>query len=133
MVWSIPDYFKYHLETIKNIDFIDFHFFTDQDFEIKQNNFYSYKIDREYVTQLLSKKLNCKIEINSDKKFCDVKAALSDIFYLYIKDYDYVGCYDIDTLFGDVNKFLKPHLGLYDFISIGKKTIYNDRLNFTHF
>lgn len=129
-IWfgPIPDYFKYHLETIKNIDFIDFHFFTDQDFEIKQNNFYSYKIDREYVTQLLSKKLNCKIEINSDKKFCDVKAALSDIFYLHIKDYDYVGCYDIDTLFGDVNKFLKPHLGLYDFISIGKKTIYNDRL-----
>jgi hypothetical protein len=121
----IPDYFKYHLETIKNIDFIDFHFFTDQELDIEQSNFYYYKIDREYVTQLLSKKLNCKIEINSDKKFCDVKAALSDIFYLYIKDYDYVGCYDIDTLFGDVNKFLKPHLGFYDFISIGEKTFYN--------
>lgn len=122
---SIPDYFKYHLETIKNIDFIDFHFFTDQDLDIKQSNFYYYKIDREYVTQFLSNKLNCKIEINSDKKFCDVKTALSDIFYLYIKDYDYVGCYDIDTLFGDVNKFLKPHLGLYDFISIGEKTFFN--------
>jgi len=121
----IPDYFKYHLETIKNIDFIDFHFFTDQELDIEQSNFHYYKIDREYVTQLLSKKLNCKIEINSDKKFCDVKAALSDIFYLYIKDYDYVGCYDIDTLFGDVNKFLKPHLGFYDFISIGEKTFYN--------
>jgi len=121
----IPDYFKYHLETIKNIDFIDFHFFTDQELDIEQSNFHYYKIDREYVTQLLSKKLNCEIEINSDKKFCDVKAALSDIFYLYIKDYDYVGCYDIDTLFGDVNKFLKPHLGLYDFISIGEKTFYN--------
>jgi len=126
-IWfgTIPDYFEYHLETIKNIDFIDFHFFTDQELDIEQSNFYYYKIDREYVTQLLSKKLNCKIEINSDKKFCDVKAALSDIFYLYIKDYDYVGCYDIDTLFGDVNKFLKPHLGFYDFISIGEKTFYN--------
>lgn len=122
---SIPDYFKYHIETVKNIDFIDFHFFTDQDLDVKQSNFYYYKIDRDYITKSLSDKLNCEIEIKSDKKFCDVKAALSDIFYLYIKDYDYVGCYDIDTLFGDVNKFLKPHLGLYDFISVGEKTFYN--------
>lgn len=121
----IPDYFQYHLETIKNINLIDFYFFTDQDLDIEQNNFHYYKIDREYITGILSHKLNRTIQILSDKKFCDVKAALADIFYIYVKDYDYVGCYDIDTLFGDVNKFLLPHLGHYDFISIGKKPFYN--------
>jgi hypothetical protein len=122
---SIPDYFQYHLETIKNINLIDFFFFTDQDLDIKQDNFYYYKIDREYVTKTLSNKLDTDIEISSNKKFCDVKSALSDLFYIYIKDYEYVGYYDIDTLFGDVNKFIEPLLGHYDFISVGEKTFYN--------
>jgi hypothetical protein len=121
----LPEYFNYHLETTKNIDLIDFYFFTDQDLDIKQDNFFHHKIDKGYVTDYLSKKLNHEIKVSSDKKFCDVKAALSDLFYIYIKDYDYVGCYDIDTLFGDVNKFLTPLLDHYDFISIGEKTFYN--------
>jgi hypothetical protein len=121
----LPEYFNYHLETTKNIDLIDFYFFTDQDLDIKQDNFFYHKIDKGYVTDYLSKKLNHEIKVSSDKKFCDVKAALSDLFYIYIKDYDYVGCYDIDTLFGDVNKFLTPLLDHYDFISVGEKTFYN--------
>jgi hypothetical protein len=72
----IPDYFQYHLETIKNINLIDFYFFTDQDLNIEQNNFHYYKIDREYITGILSHKLNRTIQILSDKKFCDVKALI---------------------------------------------------------
>jgi len=69
----IPDYFQYHLETIKNINLIDFFFFTDQDLDIKQDNFHYYKIDREYVTKTLGNKLDTDIEISSNKKFVTLK------------------------------------------------------------
>ena len=121
----IPDYFQYHLETIKNIDLIDFYFFTDQDLDIKQDNFFYHKIDKEYVTDYLSEIFNYDIKFTFDYKYSDIKSALTDIFYIYIKDYDYVGYCDLDLLFGDVNKFLRPLLGHYDFISIGEKTFYN--------
>ena len=78
----LPEYFNYHLETTKNIDLIDFYFFTDQDLDIKQDNFFYHKIDKGYVTDYLSKKLNHEIKVSSDKKVCDVKAALSDLFYI---------------------------------------------------
>ena len=47
----LPEYFNYHLETTKNIDLIDFYFFTDQDLDIKQDNFFYHKI---LVSNILS-------------------------------------------------------------------------------
>ena len=121
----LPEYFNYHLETTKNIDLIDFYFFTDQDLDIQQDNFFYHKIDREYITDYLSKIFSYDIKFTFDYKYSDIKSALTDIFYIYIKDYDYVGYCDLDILFGDVNKFLRPLLDHYDFISIGEKTFYN--------
>jgi hypothetical protein len=45
-VWlgPIPEYFKYHFETIKNLDYIDFLFFTDQEIEQKSDNFKKIKL-----------------------------------------------------------------------------------------
>jgi len=122
---SLPEYFNYHLETTKNIDLIDFYFFTDQDLDIQQDNFFYHKIDREYVTDYLSKIFSYDIKFTFDYKYSDIKSALTDIFYIHIKDYDYVGYCDLDILFGDVNKFLRPLLDHYDFISIGEKTFHN--------
>ena len=121
----LPEYFNYHLETTKNIDLIDFYFFTDQDLDIQQDNFFYHKIDREYITDYLSKIFSYDIKFTFDYKYSDIKSALTDIFYIYIKDYDYVGYCDLDILFGDVNKFLRPLLDHYDFISIGEKTFHN--------
>jgi len=129
-VWlgRIPDYFWFHYETTKNIKGIDFLLFTDQDIKIDSEN---YKVINTNLTEIknsLSDIMGCQISIKNNKKTCDLKASFGCLFYEYIKDYDYFGCYDIDTLFGDVHNYIKNYLGEYDFITMGD-SIYHNRLS----
>lgn len=122
---KIPDYFWYHYETTKNLQNIDFYFFTDQEIKLDALNYRVIKTTKEEVESTITFKLNKQIRIKNNKKICDLKASLGDIFYDHIKDYDYFGVYDIDTLFGDIRKYVNPFLGEYDFISIGDPIYYN--------
>jgi len=126
-VWigQIPDYFWYHYESTKNIQGVDFYFFTDQEIKLDAKNYKVFKIDLDGLEKLISKKINYNIKILSNKKVCDLKASYGDIFYDYIKDYEYFGCYDIDTIFGDFQKFVFPLIGHYDVISIGNDVFHN--------
>ena len=45
------------------------------------------------------------------------------MFSDYLKNYEYVGIYDIDTLFGDMSQTLKECIGEYDFISVGDEVL----------
>lgn len=129
-VWigKIPDYFWFHYETTKNIKGIDFIFFTDQDIELSSENYTVVKTNIQNLEKKLSNILGEMIEIKSNKKICDLKASFGELFYEYIKNYDYFGCYDIDTLFGDVFFYIKDYLGQYDFITVGDE-VYYDRLS----
>lgn len=129
-VWlgKIPDYFWFHYETTKNLKNIDFLFFTDQDLVLNSPNYKVYKTNLDELNRLVSDKVGLPIIIKNNKKVCDLKASYGDVFYEYIKDYDYFGCYDIDTLFGDTTKYLSDVLGMYDIISIGDK-IYHNRIS----
>lgn len=126
-VWigEIPDYFWYHYETTKNLKNIDFLFFTDQDLELNTKNYFIHKMEKKDIENNLSQVLNCNIKLLNNKKTCDLKASYGDLFYNHIKEYDYFGCYDIDTLFGDINKFISPYLGEYDFISMADEVFHN--------
>jgi hypothetical protein len=43
-----------------------------------------------------------------------------------VKDYEFVGWYDIDTLLGDVVSWMEPYLSEFDVISFGEDgPIYN--------
>jgi len=128
-VWfgKIPDYFWYHYETTKNINGLDFILFTDQNITLDSKNYKVINITKEEIESKLSSKLNVNIKIKNNKKTCDLKASFGDLFEDYINGYDYFGCYDIDTLFGDVYSNLIPYLNDYDFITIGEEIFY-DRL-----
>ena len=121
---KIPDYFWYHYETTKNLN-IDFLFVTDQDIILDSKNYKIIQITKEDIESKLSDILSVEFKIKNNKKTCDLKASLGHLFESYTNGYDYFGCYDIDTLFGDTHKYLTPHLGEYDFISIGDNTIHN--------
>jgi len=125
-VWmgKIPDYFWYHYETTKSLP-IDFLFFTNQEINLDAKNYKVIKLEFEELNNLVIKKTNEPIKIKSLKKVCDLKASYGDLFSEYIKDYDYFGCYDIDTFIGDVNKFVIPHIGKYDYISVADEKFYN--------
>lgn len=125
-VWigKLPDYFWLHYETTKNLP-IDFLFFTDQELILDSPNYNVQKISLEQLQHLVSNKLGVNIIIKSPKKVCDLKASYGDLFTQYINDYEYFGCYDIDTFFGDVRKYLLPTLdGGYDFISVSDEVNY---------
>lgn len=122
---KIPDYFLYHYETTKDVYGLDFILFTDQNIELNSKNYKVVNITKEDVELKLSHKLNSDIKILNNKKTCDLKASFGDLFDDYINGYDYFGCYDIDTLFGDVYGTLSQYLNEYDFITIGEENFYN--------
>lgn len=126
-VWfgEIPDYFWFHYETTKNLNNIDFLIFTDQELVLDSPNYKVHRTTRNEIEQLISQKVGRKITINNNKKTCDLKATYGDIFSDYITGYDYFGCYDIDTLFGDMKKYIDPYLGSYDFITMGDEVFHN--------
>jgi len=126
-VWlgEIPDYFWYHYETTKNLKNIDFYFFTDQNLKLDSKNYFVHSINKFKIEDKLEQLLNYEIKIKNNKKICDLKACYGELFYEYIKDYSYFGCYDIDTLFGDMNKFVDPLINHYDFISTADEVFHN--------
>lgn len=130
-VWmgKIPDYFWYHYPTTKNLKNIDFLFYTDQiDFKLDSENYNIKYINREILQDKLSEILESEIKILSNKKISDVKSAYGEIFYEDIKGYDYFGFYDIDTLFGDLNFWVREYIEEYDLISFGTP-IFHDRIS----
>lgn len=124
-IGKIPDYFWYHYETTKNLKNVDFLFVTDQDIFLDSPNYKVIKTSINDVVDKLSELLGSRIELKNNKKVSDLKASVGDIFYEYIKDYEYFGYYDIDTLFGDFEKYVHPLLGSYDIISVGHETYHN--------
>lgn len=122
---TIPDYFWFHYETTKDNSLIDFLFVTDQDIVLDANNYRVIKMDVSSLNNLVVEKTGFPIKITNNKKICDLKASYGDLFEDYIIDYDYYGCYDIDTFFGDTHLYLKDILGEYDIITIGDEKYYN--------
>ena len=126
-IGKIPDYFWYHFETTKNLN-IDFLFVTDQEIDIDSQNYKVVKIDKNRLENLILQKIGVSYEINNLRNVCILKSSLGDLFSEYIEDYDFFGHYDIDTLFGDIRKFIDPHLDSNDVISFGERK-YHDRIS----
>ena len=134
-VWlgKIPDYFQFHLETIGTISCADFYFFTNDreyDFsQIKHDNFHLNYIDETEFLERFNKTSNVKVDnISHPKKIIDFKLAYFEMFSDYVGNYPYVGIYDIDTMFGNINQTILDSVNHYDFISVGDE-VYHNRLS----
>jgi hypothetical protein len=131
-VWigKIPDYFQYHIETIGSLSCVDFYFFTDDknyDFSnIKHKNFHLNYINETEFLDRFNKVSKVKInKIINPKKIIDFKLSYLEMFSDYVNSYSYVGLYDIDTMFGDMNQTLLDCINNYDFISVGDEVFHN--------
>ena len=134
-VWlgKIPDYFKYHVETIGSMTCVDFYFITNDteyDFShIKHSNIKVGYITEEVFLERFNNVSKVKIEkISHPKKIIDFKLAYFDMFQDIVGKYPYVGIYDVDTMFGDINPLLLEYIKEYDFISVGDE-VYHNRLS----
>jgi len=122
----LPNYFKEHLITCSQQENIDFFIFTDQVVnDASYPNIFINYITKEEVEEKISNCLNKDVKLFSNKHTCNLKASFGDLYKEYIKDYDYVGCYDIDTLMGDLYNWVLPYLGEFDVISTGGKNYHN--------
>jgi hypothetical protein len=125
-VWfgSFPAYFDAHLQSCKNQNpNINFFIFTDQNININAPNIKVYNITKEAYKNLVYNKTNIVADISENRKLCDYKVLAAHLFEGYLSEYDYVGFYDIDCIFGDMYDMLLPHLDK-DIISIGDDTYF---------
>jgi hypothetical protein len=127
-VWlgQLPEYFEYHFESIRKLKQIDFIFFTDQSVQFESDNFHVKHINKDLLQDLFYEKTKTKIDLkNQNYKVCDLKASYGHLFEDFLVDYSFFGVYDIDTIFGDLNKFIDPYLSEFDIISFGGKEYHN--------
>jgi hypothetical protein len=96
----------------------------DQGLHLK-NSRWSFNITKSEIEDKISILVNSSIKLLNNKKTCDLKASYGDLFKEYLTEYDYVGCYDIDTLMGDLYNWVHPYLGKYDFISTADPSFHN--------
>lgn len=126
-IGKIPDYFWTHLETTKNLNYVDFLFITDQkDLSIDLDNYKILYKDLDEIQELIRSKSGFSdLIIKNDKKVCDLKASLGHMFEEYIDSYEYFGFYDIDTLIGNLDCIQEKIKENYDVISFGDPKYYN--------
>ena len=126
-VWMgpIPEYFKYHHRTCLD-QRVDFFMFTDQDLgpEYDAPNFKVIKLTMDDLIARLKARTGKDFLFRSNYKVAEVKPSYPDIFSDYVGEYEYVGWYDIDTLFGDIASWVEPYLGEYIAITQGEVGLY---------
>ena len=121
---KIPDYFWFHYETTKNLN-IDFLIFTDSGLVVDSPNYKVIPITKDEIEEKVSLMLNHEYKIINPQKISDLKSCLGELFEDYLIGYDFFGFYDIDTLFGDFQKWVTPYTEEYDVISFADKDYHN--------
>ena len=125
-VWfgPFPSYFNTHLKTCSNqSQNIDFFIFTDQNIKTSYPNVKIHYINKEVYKKVIYDKTAIVADISENRKLCDYKVLAAHLFEGYLSEYDYVGFYDIDCIFGDMYDMLLPYLDK-DIISIGDDTYF---------
>ena len=113
---QLPDYFPAWLISAKAQKNIDFLLVTDLLKESPAQNIHILHNSFNETQKLFQSKFDFKISLNKPYKLCDYKPAYGYIFSEYLKGYDFWGYCDIDTVFGDLSKYLEPIMEKADVI-----------------
>lgn len=126
---KLPKSFPVFLKTCKTNPEVDWIFFTDDktEYDWPQN---VKKIEMEFseLQKLVRSKFDFEVVLDQPYKLCDFKPAYGYIFEEYIDGYDFWGHCDIDTIMGDLKKFLtEDFLNSYDKIfTLGHMILYRN-------
>ena len=122
----LPSYFEY---TKKGI-----HFNKDFNWFIFSDQFETITIDKNITYIPISfKEINLRLKalfnddfnISSPYKLIDLRPLYADLFYDYIKDYNWWGFTDLDVIYGDFSKFINDKiLDNFDIIGYVNKTLF---------
>lgn len=105
------NYFDIWLNSCANNPTIDWLIFTDC--KDKHNYPQNVKVENTTFEELkthFQSFYDFQISLEKPYKLCDYKPAYGDLFYQYIKDYDFWGYCDTDLIWGDLRKFLSDDI-----------------------
>lgn len=110
------NYFDIWLNSCKNNPTIDWIIFTDcMDAHPYPSNVKVINTTFEELRDGFQSHFDFKISLDKPYKLCEYKPAYGDLFYEYIKDYDFWGYCDTDLVWGDMRKFITDNmLNRYD-------------------
>lgn len=114
------NYFEIWLNSCAHNPTIDWLIFTDckDEYDYPRNVKVVYTTFDEIRARFQSF-YNFTISLEKPYKLCDFKPAYGEVFYDYIKDYDFWGYCDTDLIWGDIRKFMNNDvLEKYDKIGI---------------
>lgn len=106
---KFSNYFPLVLKSCSYNKGIDFHIVTDNDmssYELPENVRVINMSFAELQDLVKVKFPGVDICLDRPYKVCDFKVAYGYLFQEYIKSYDYWGIFDVDLIFGDIEKFL---------------------------
>lgn len=133
---NFPNYFQLFLNSCKKNPNYDWLFFTDN----KVDYSYPDNVKKIYMSfndlrELIQSRFQFKISLAKPFKLCDYRPAFGYIFERYLSEYSWWGHCDVDTLMGDLDKFISNKmLNDYDkLFDLGhfimyKNTFENNRL-----
>lgn len=126
---KFPNYFSLFLKTCAwNQDFY-WMVITDSNEKYEYpKNFMVIKMTFEELKKLVQSKFNFKIALDNPYKLCDYKPAYGYIFEEYLPDFNFWGHCDVDTLIGNLGKFITEEMfATYDKIfCLGHMTLYRN-------
>lgn len=101
-----PNYFDLWLKSSEINNDIDFFFVTDLKFDSDKNNIHIIDLSFDKLKHNIQQLFDFKIRLDAPYKTCDFRPAFGLIFKEYLKGYDWWGFFDIDTVLGDISKFV---------------------------
>lgn len=110
-IGKLPRFFDTTIYTCSKNRGIDWYIFTDQSIE-KYDGMYENVIFHKTTLEDIKQRIEAvsgrqNIKCDTPYKLCDYKPLYGEVFNDYIADYKYWGYCDLDTVFGDLAKFLK--------------------------
>lgn len=106
---NLPEHFNLWLESASKNNQIDFLIVGDAnvlEYGTFPRNVKFLKMTFQAFRELVQSKFDFKITLNTPYKICDYKPVYGYVFQKYISDYKYWGHIDLDTILGDIVKFL---------------------------
>ncbi|WP_440440527.1 DUF6625 family protein [Phocaeicola plebeius] len=126
---KLPNHFPVFLKTCEANPNYNWLIFTDDTYNYNYPpNVQKIKMTFEECKKLIQSKFDCQINILKPYKLCDLKPMYGYIFEEYLEDYRFWGHCDVDTIMGNLSKWLTDEfLEQYDKIfQLGHMTIYKN-------
>ena len=123
---NVPYWIDFFLKSCAFNEKVDWFLFTDNPIKGHYNsNIKIVNTSLNEIGELISSKINLKINIKHPYKLCEFRPAFGLAFGDYLQKYDYWGYCDIDLIFGDIFSFLEEVIKMeYHIISPHKNFIH---------